>query len=87
MAGCANKAVKLIVNALKTAKETGRIDVATTIEGRALADKAVNDHSLLALLYFPNDQKFAVYLPLFLPTLLPIFGSIVAFYKHWREKD
>merc|ERR1719300_510966 len=27
------------------------------------------DNSLLALLYFPEDQKYAIYVPLFLPIL------------------
>lgn len=87
VAGTADKAVHLVKSALDIVQTTGRIEVAMTVEGRALADQAVNDQSLLALLYFPNDQKFAVYLPLFLPTLLPIFGSIVAFYKYWKGKE
>uniref|UniRef100_A0A0N5AUJ9 GPI transamidase component PIG-S n=1 Tax=Syphacia muris TaxID=451379 RepID=A0A0N5AUJ9_9BILA len=84
VAEIAGTAVHLIEKALKIAEETGRIEVGMAVEGRVLADQAVNDQSLLALLYFPNDQKFAVYLPLFLPTLLPIFGSIIAFYKRWK---
>ena len=87
MAGTADKAVNLVKRALETAEKTGRIEVGLAVEGRALADQAASDQSLLSLLYFPNDQKFAVYLPLFLPTLLPILGSIVAFYKYWKGKE
>lgn len=32
--------------------------------------------SLLALLYFPDDQKYAVYIPLFLPVMIPVLMSL-----------
>lgn len=87
VASTADKAVELISRALDTAKTIGRLEVSWAVEGRDLAVQAVNDHSLLALLYFPNDQKFAVYLPLFLPTLLPLFGSMLALYRYWTGKE
>lgn len=82
-----NMAVELISQALSSAEKTGHIEVASVSEGQALAEGALNDKSLLSLLYFPSDQKFAVYLPLFLPTLLPLFGSILGLYKYWIGKD
>ncbi len=48
------------------------------------SEKAFYDYSLLALLYFPDDQKYAVYLPLFLPMCLPIFLSSVGALKHFK---
>uniref|UniRef100_A0A0R3S5V3 GPI transamidase component PIG-S n=1 Tax=Elaeophora elaphi TaxID=1147741 RepID=A0A0R3S5V3_9BILA len=80
-------AVELISQALSVVEKTGYIDIASVAEGRALAESALNDKSLLSLLYFPNDQKFAIYLPLFLPTLLPLFGSILALNKYWMGKE
>ena len=41
------------------------------------SEKAFYDHSLLALLYFPDDQKYAIYLPLFLPIFIPLFLSVI----------
>ena len=41
------------------------------------SEKAFYDHSLLALLYFPDDQKYAIYLPLFLPIGIPVILSFV----------
>lgn len=87
VAGKADQAVELISRALTTAEKTGLLEVGLVVEGRAIAESALNDKSLLALLYFPNDQKFAIYLPLFLPTLLPLFGSILALYKYWVGKE
>lgn len=74
------------MDALKQAKESGKLDLAKVIKGRELAERAINDQSLLALLYFPSDQKFAVYLPLFLPILLPLIGSLMSLYKYFCGK-
>uniref|UniRef100_A0A915PX87 GPI transamidase component PIG-S n=1 Tax=Setaria digitata TaxID=48799 RepID=A0A915PX87_9BILA len=82
-----NLAVELVSGALLTLEKTGHIEVVSVVEGRALAESVLNDKSLLSLLYFPNDQKFAVYLPLFLPTLLPLFGSILALNRYWMGKE
>ncbi|VDN56286.1 unnamed protein product [Dracunculus medinensis] len=86
IADTVNQAVDLIMDALKQAKESGKLDLAKVIKGRELAERAINDQSLLALLYFPSDQKFAVYLPLFLPILLPLIGSLMSLYKYFCGK-
>ncbi|KAK2727591.1 GPI transamidase component PIG-S-like isoform X1 [Artemia franciscana] len=39
------------------------------------ADAAFFDPSMLALLYFPSDQKYAIYVPLFLPVGIPVLLS------------
>ena len=43
----------------------------------SMSSKAFYDHSLLSLLYFPDDQKYAIYLPLFFPIFVPLFISFV----------
>lgn len=40
------------------------------------SEQAFSDPSLLSLLYFPEDQKYAVYIPLFLPIMIPVFMSL-----------
>jgi phosphatidylinositol glycan class S len=44
---------------------------------RDASEKAFFDPSLLELLYFPEDQKFAIYVPLFLPVGFPIVLSLL----------
>lgn len=52
-----------------------------------LAENAFYDPSLLALLYFPDDQKYAVYFPLFLPVSLPMVLTLFHFAKSFiRER-
>ncbi|CAG9814504.1 unnamed protein product [Phaedon cochleariae] len=48
------------------------------------SEAAFGDPSLLALLYFPEDQKYAVYIPLFLPIMIPVFMSL-AIVRKWRK--
>ncbi|OQR79125.1 GPI transamidase component PIG-S-like [Tropilaelaps mercedesae] len=50
----------------------------------ATAERAFFDPSLLGLLYFPDDQKYAIYVPLFVPTMLPVLLSLVSIVKYAR---
>lgn len=54
-----------------------------------LSDLAYYDPSLLESLYFPDELKYAIYLPLFLPLALPLIMSLyrlVKFSYDFREK-
>lgn len=47
-----------------------------------LSEKAYYDPSLLESLYFPDELKYAIYLPLFLPMALPLLMSAVRVIKY-----
>ncbi|CRL06983.1 CLUMA_CG019975, isoform A [Clunio marinus] len=49
------------------------------------AEKAFNDPSLLELLYFPEEQKYAIYIPLYLPIMIPVVFSISAVRKYFKK--
>jgi phosphatidylinositol glycan class S len=49
-------------------------------------EKAFFDPSLLELLYFPEDQKFAIYIPLFIPVGLPLLVSIKSLVKSFKKR-
>ncbi|KAM6461046.1 GPI transamidase component PIG-S [Liasis olivaceus] len=53
------------------------------------SERAFFDPSLLHLLYFPDDQKFAIYIPLFLPMAVPILLSLakMLWEKKQRQKE
>lgn len=63
-------------------------DIRTAYElssnGYSLSEKAFFDPSLLSLLYFPDDQKYAIYLPLFLPICLPIIANMRVYHRFWK---
>uniref|UniRef100_G1T645 Phosphatidylinositol glycan anchor biosynthesis class S n=1 Tax=Oryctolagus cuniculus TaxID=9986 RepID=G1T645_RABIT len=55
------------------------------------SERAFFDPSLLHLLYFPDDQKFAIYIPLFLPMAVPILHSLAKIFletrKNWNKSE
>ena len=75
---------KQVVDAVRLSEESekhcelGRLSHALESSKAALSasEKAFFDPSLLALLYFPEDQKYAIYIPLFLPVLIPVILSV-----------
>eukprot|EP00116_Pleurobrachia_bachei_P011094 sb/3471356/ len=70
-----------------TAMEEGNVNLALLHSSlaRDAAEKSFSDPSILALLYFPDDQKFAIYIPLFLPVGLPLLVSYLELLKEWRR--
>lgn len=54
-------------------------------EAYIAAEKAFNDPSLLELLYFPEEQKYAIYIPLYLPIMIPVVFSISAVKKYFKK--
>lgn len=60
-------------------------------QAREASESAFFDPSLLELLYFPEDQKFAIYIPLFLPVGIPIILSLISAVQwlrgsKWQQK-
>lgn len=41
---------------------------------------------MLALLYFPDEHKYAVYTPLFGPVAVPMLAALAKEVKEWRER-
>ncbi|XP_066954584.1 GPI transamidase component PIG-S [Macrobrachium rosenbergii] len=60
------------------ATREGRLQEATLYCSRSFmqADAAFFHPSMLALLYFPDNQKYAIYVPLFLPVSIPVILSL-----------
>ncbi|XP_069767652.1 GPI transamidase component PIG-S isoform X3 [Narcine bancroftii] len=66
--------------------EAGRLLPAFLASKEAItsSERAFFDPSLLHLLYFPDDQKFAIYIPLFLPMCVPIVLSMLKIGKDFK---
>lgn len=39
---------------------------------------------MLALLYFPDEHKYAVYTPLFAPVAVPMVAALFREFKAWK---
>ncbi|KAJ3128484.1 hypothetical protein HK098_004379 [Nowakowskiella sp. JEL0407] len=51
------------------------------------AESAFFDPTMVAMLYFPDEHKFAVYLPLFFPLSVPVILAIFQEIKYMRQKQ
>ncbi|XP_017086843.2 GPI transamidase component PIG-S-like isoform X2 [Drosophila bipectinata] len=63
--------------AAKAALLENRLADASALAKRAFvaSERGFFDPSLLAQLYFPDEQKYAIYIPLFLPIMVPVLSS------------
>lgn len=52
----------------------------------SLASKAYYDPTMLALLYFPDEHKYAIYTPLFGPVAVPMVVALLKEWKEWKER-
>lgn len=68
--------------------EAGNLNFALQYSKEAIlaSERAFFDPSLLHLLYFPDDQKFAIYIPLFLPMCVPILLSLLKIMSEARQR-
>ncbi|WRT69116.1 uncharacterized protein IL334_006100 [Kwoniella shivajii] len=51
-----------------------------------LANEAFFDPSMMGLLYFPDEHKFAVYTPLFAPVAVPLLLGLLKELLSWRKR-
>lgn len=58
-----------------------------SFKGNGHANKEFHNPSKLPQLYFPDEHKYAIYLPLFGPIMIPILLSIVKQVKHFKNKS
>ncbi|XP_068202588.1 GPI transamidase component PIG-S [Palaemon carinicauda] len=71
------------------ATREGRLKEATLYCSRSFmqADAAFFHPSMLALLYFPDNQKYAIYVPLFLPVSIPVILSFKVVFGLYKKQN
>ncbi|XP_061397087.1 GPI transamidase component PIG-S [Musca vetustissima] len=84
-----NSAYELIIKS-KEALANHELMKASELAQKAFiaSEQAFFDASLLAQLYFPDEQKYAIYIPLFLPIMVPVvtsFSMMIKLLKKQRE--
>uniref|UniRef100_A0A1B6LI78 GPI transamidase component PIG-S n=1 Tax=Graphocephala atropunctata TaxID=36148 RepID=A0A1B6LI78_9HEMI len=86
--GDAIKTSVISISATFSKLAAGRLEEALGFARKAYitAEMAFSHPSLLALLYFPDDQKYAVYIPLFLPVMIPVVLSLKNIWKWLNNK-
>ena len=53
-------------------------------DAQTYASRAFFDPSMLAMLYFPDEHKYAVYTPLFGPLLVPVIATLYREVRAWK---
>ncbi|GJN89101.1 hypothetical protein Rhopal_002075-T1 [Rhodotorula paludigena] len=82
--GRVNTALHELDQAATAFPSSPSLALAHAARAQSLASTAYYDPSMLALLYFPDEHKYAVYTPLFGPVAVPL---LVALLKEGEEAD
>ena len=77
-------AIEAALGELESSNERGALEISRVAYRKS--ENAFFDTSLLELLYFPQDQKFAIYIPLFLPVGIPILLGIKEAFKFFKQQ-
>jgi phosphatidylinositol glycan class S len=84
-----SRVVEHSLNSLKSAGESLRIcdyDNASINARNAIlsSEKAFFDPTMVSLLYFPAEHLLAIYMPFFVPILIPMISTTIKEYKFWK---
>ncbi|OMJ15891.1 GPI transamidase component PIG-S [Smittium culicis] len=52
---------------------------------KKLASEAFFDPSMVSMLYFPTEHKYAIYLPYFFPAMIPVLVCAIGIYKEYKK--
>ena len=76
------------LSAARSLAASGKVRASLSLlnEAQALAASAEEDPAMVGLLYFPDEHKLAVLLPLWAPLALPMLVGLVREIKRLREK-
>jgi phosphatidylinositol glycan class S len=50
------------------------------------SEKAFFDPTMVSMLYFPDEHKYAIYMPLFVPISVPMIMAVIKEFKEARRK-
>jgi phosphatidylinositol glycan class S len=78
-------ALELVSQALR--KERYVEALQKSIEAIELAEKAFFDPTMVSMLYFPDEHKYAIYMPLFVPISVPLVMALLKEVKKLKQQQ
>jgi phosphatidylinositol glycan class S len=60
--------------------------LAASRDGLVKSETAFFDPTMVSMLYFPDEHKYAIYMPLFVPISVPLLMSLLRELKRLKEK-
>ncbi|KAF8591320.1 hypothetical protein K439DRAFT_1611324 [Ramaria rubella] len=85
--GDVHGALDAIDQVYSTAFDSPQWALQHSARANALSSRAFFNPGMLALLYFPAEHKYAVYIPLFAPVSVPLVVAVLREIKRWRQKQ
>ncbi|KAI8365568.1 phosphatidylinositol-glycan biosynthesis class S protein [Blakeslea trispora] len=76
-------ALELVQLALKNKNYQDALQ--SSIEAIQLAEKAFFDPTMVSMLYFPDEHKYAIYMPLFVPISVPLLMALLKELKKMKQ--
>ncbi|KAI8081673.1 phosphatidylinositol-glycan biosynthesis class S protein [Halteromyces radiatus] len=56
-----------------------------SVDAMELSEMAFFDPTMVSMLYFPDEHKYAIYMPLFVPISVPLSIALLKSLKKWRK--
>lgn len=50
------------------------------------SEKAFFDPTMVSMLYFPDEHKYAIYMPLFVPVSVPLIMAVIKQLKEYKKE-
>ncbi|ORZ10545.1 phosphatidylinositol-glycan biosynthesis class S protein [Absidia repens] len=74
------------IQSVRDALLKGNYDTALkhSVDAIELSEKAFFDPTMVSMLYFPDEHKYAIYMPLFVPISVPLCMALVKALKQWK---
>ncbi|CAO3580701.1 unnamed protein product [Absidia cylindrospora] len=76
------------IQSVRDALLKGNYDTALkhSVDAIELSEKAFFDPTMVSMLYFPDEHKYAIYMPLFVPISVPLCMALVKALKQWKTR-
>ncbi|KAI8075117.1 phosphatidylinositol-glycan biosynthesis class S protein [Gongronella butleri] len=76
------------IQAVRDALADGHYDaaLASSIQAIEMSEKAFFDPTMVSMLYFPDEHKYAIYMPLFVPISVPLVMVLIKTLKKYKAE-
>ncbi|KAI1321623.1 GPI transamidase component [Mortierella claussenii] len=79
-------ALKDVGRSCQKLSEQGYVEaLAASRDALVKAETAFFDPTMVSMLYFPDEHKYAIYMPLFVPISVPLIMAVLRELKKWKE--
>ncbi|KAG0304494.1 hypothetical protein BGZ98_005455 [Dissophora globulifera] len=79
-------ALRDVERSCRRLSEQGYVEaIEASRDGLVKSETAFFDPTMVSMLYFPDEHKYAIYMPLFVPISVPLLMGLLREVKKWKE--